>query len=139
MTTIQSDFAPYNKELAEAGALVCWENGDGPLRYVGPATDAAACGCFLWLEGHHKGSYAAYLASDLRMAPKAFRPNGWYWVRKVGWGDEYGEWVPAEWRQEFRSWASTQFSGIPDFEMIVGEALVYGANRTEGVTNESDG
>lgn len=114
---------PYDRGLAEAGALVCWENGDGPLRFVGPAADAAACGCFMWLGGRHKGKYGAYLASDLRMAPAPFRADGWYWVRKEGWGGEYGEWQPAEWRQESRSWASTRFSGIPDAEMIVGERL----------------
>lgn len=116
--------APYNKQLAEVGALVCWENGDGPLRYVGPATDAAACGCFVWLAGRHKGTYAAYLASDLRMAPEPFRTDGWYWVRKLGFGGQYGDWVPAAWKQESKSWASTQFSGIPDAEMIVGECLI---------------
>ena len=116
-------FPPYKRELAESGALVCWENGDGPLRFVGPATDAAACGCFLWLGGRYKGTYSAYLACDLRMAPEANRPDGWYWVRKHGWGDSYGDWLPAEWRQEFKSWASTKFSGIPDSEMIVGDRL----------------
>lgn len=115
---------PYNSALAEAGALVCWENGDGPLRYVGPATDAAACGCFMWIAGHHKGTYAAYLSSDLRMAPSVFRSNGWYWVKKKGWGEQYGDWEPAEWRQESKSWYSITFSGIPDSEMIVGEPLV---------------
>lgn len=125
-----NSFAPYNKELAEAGALVCWENGDGPLRYVGPATDAASCGCFLWLAGANKGTYAAYPANDLRMAPGAFRSDGWYWVRKAGWGDQYGSWVPAEWKQESKSWASTQFGGIPDSEMIVGDRLVGPANNT---------
>jgi hypothetical protein len=114
---------PYNKELAQSGALVCWENGDGPLRYVGPATDAAASGCFLWLAGCHRGTYAAYHASELRMAPDAFRSNGWYFVRKKTWGDQYDDWVPAEWRQESKSWYSTKFSGIPDSEVIVGERL----------------
>lgn len=51
------------------------------------------------------------------------RPDGWYWVRKKSWGDDYGDWVPAEWKQEFRSWASTRFSGIPDSEMVVGERI----------------
>lgn len=115
--------SPYDRVLAESGALVCWENGDGPLRYVGPATDAAACGCFVWLGGRHKGTYAAYLASDLRMAPVPFRLDGWYWVRKSGWGDQYGPWTPAEWRQASRAWYSTQFSGIPEAEVIVGERL----------------
>ena len=32
----ESSLAPYDKALAESGALVCWDNGDGPLRYVGP-------------------------------------------------------------------------------------------------------
>ncbi len=114
---------PYDKELAQAGALVCWDNGDGPLRYVGPSTDQSCCGCFVWLAGPHKGSYASYRSGDLRMAPTPFRPDGWYWVRKKGGGDEYGDWVPAEWKQESKSWASTQFSGIPDSEMIVGEQL----------------
>lgn len=54
---------------------------------------------------------------------KPDRPDGWYWVRKMGWGEQYGEWLPAEWKQEFRSWASTRFSGIPDSEMIVGTPL----------------
>ena len=71
------------------------------------------------------GTFASYLASDLRMALDSFRADGWYWVRKAGWGDQYGEWVPAEWRQEPRAWYSTQFSGIPDSEMIVGERLIY--------------
>ena len=117
---------PYDASLAESGALVCWENGDGPLRYIGPATDAAACGCFLWVGGgRHKGTYASYLASDLRMATEPFRFNGWYWVRKAGWGDLYGDWTPAEWKQESKSWSSTQFSGTPDSEFIVGERLIY--------------
>lgn len=121
----ESALPPYDKALAEAGALVCWDNGDGPLRYIGPTTDQSYCGCFLWVGGAHNGKYASYKSSDLRMAPHPFRPNGWYWVRKSGWGDQYGEWVPAEWRQESRSWYSTLFSGIPDAEMIVGEPLVY--------------
>lgn len=25
---------------------------------------------------------------------KKYRDDGWYWVRKKGWRDEYGEWVP---------------------------------------------
>ena len=116
---------PYDCSLAEAGALACWENGDGLLRYVGPATDAAACGCFLWISGRHKGTYAACLASDLRMAIEPFRMDGWYWVRKLGWGEQYGDWTPAEWKQESKSWSSTQFSGIPDSEFIIGERLVY--------------
>lgn len=127
MTT--TALAPYSRELAEAGALVCWDNGDGPLRFVGPATDAAACGCFLWLGGRHKGSYGTYLSSDLRMAPTPFRADGWYWVRKLCFGGQYSAWAPAEWRHEFRSWSSTQFSGIPDSEMIVGERLVGPANN----------
>ena len=125
---------PYNRKLAEAGALVCWENGDGPMRYVGPATDAAACGCFVWLAGLHKGTYASYLAGDLRMAADPFRPDGWYWVRKAGWGDQYGPWTPAEWRQESRSWFSTQFSGIPDSEMIVGKRLNASEDNIEDVS-----
>lgn len=75
---------PYDKTLAEAGALVCWDNGDGPLRYVGPTTDQSCCGCFLWIGGRHNGKYAAYKAADLRMASQPFRANGWYWVRKSG-------------------------------------------------------
>lgn len=49
--------------------------------------------------------------------------DGWYWVRKKGWGDEYEEWVPALWQTEYRSWRSAMFSGIPDSEMIVGDML----------------
>ena len=124
---IESILPPYDKTLVEAGALVCWDNGDGPLRYVGPTTDQSCCGCFLWIGGRHKGAYATYKSSDLRMAPQPFRPDGWYWVRKKGWGDTYEDWAPAEWKQEFRSWASTKFSGIPDSEMIVGEQLTIPA------------
>jgi hypothetical protein len=51
------------------------------------------------------------------------RKPGWYWVRKAGWGGEYGDWTPALWKPEFRSWASVGFSGIPDSEMIVGARL----------------
>lgn len=50
--------------------------------------------------------------------------DGWYWVRKSGWGNERGDWVPALWQTEYRSWRSAAFSGIPDSEMIVGDKLV---------------
>ena len=50
--------------------------------------------------------------------------DGWYWVRKKGWRDEYGEWVPALWQTEYRSWRSAMFSGIPDSEMMVGDKMV---------------
>lgn len=119
----------YDPAAAEAGALVCWDNGDGPLRRVGPATDASCCGCFLWLGGRHRGTYASYMASDLRMAPAPFREDGWYWVRKSDWGENnYGPWTPAEWRQEAKSWYSNLFSGIPDGEMIVGDRLLAPAS-----------
>ncbi|HET6890514.1 MAG TPA: hypothetical protein VFH31_05380 [Pyrinomonadaceae bacterium] len=52
------------------------------------------------------------------------REDGWYWVRKMGWGDQYGDWVPALWMAEYRSWKSALFSGIPDSEMIVGAKMV---------------
>lgn len=55
---------------------------------------------------------------------KRYRDDGWYWVRKKGWRDEYGEWVPALWQTEYRSWRSAMFSGIPDHEMLVGEKMV---------------
>lgn len=55
---------------------------------------------------------------------KSYREDGWYWVRKKDWNDHYGDWVPALWQTEFRSWRSAHFSGIPDHEMIVGERLV---------------
>lgn len=119
-----SELRRYDKDLAEAGALVCWENGEGLLRYVGPTTDASACGCFIWLAGPHKGTYATYKAGDLRMAPAGFRPDGWYWVRMLGWGGQYESWVPAEWSQSSRSWASSRFSGIPESHMRVGTALI---------------
>jgi hypothetical protein len=48
---------------------------------------------------------------------------GWYWVRKAGWGGTYGDWTPALWKPEFRSWSSVGFSGIPDSEMIVGDRM----------------
>ena len=54
----------------------------------------------------------------------AVRDDGWYWVRKKGWCDEYGEWVPALWQTEYRSWRSAMFSGIPDSEMMVGDKMV---------------
>lgn len=130
MTTNCENLPSYDKAAAEAGALVCWENGDGPLRYVGPATDLSCCGCFLWLGGPHKGTYACYQTANLRMAPFPFRPDGWYFVRKKGWGDKYDDWIPAEWRQESKSWHSTHFGGIPDSEMIVGERIP--APVTEG-------
>lgn len=60
-------------------------------------------------------------------APKPYTPpraDGWYWVRKKGWRDEYGEWVPALWQTEYRSWRSAMFSGIPDSEMLVGDKVV---------------
>jgi hypothetical protein len=119
----ESVLPQYDKALAEAGALVCLDNGDGPLRYVGQTTDQTGCCCFLWVGGCHKGLYAIYNPSNLRMAPQSFRKDGWYWVRMLGWGDKYGDWVPAEWRQASKSWYSTLFSGIPDSEMIVGAAL----------------
>lgn len=55
---------------------------------------------------------------------KKYRDDGWYWVRKKGWRDEYGEWVPALWQTEYRSWRSAMFSGIPDSEMMVGDKMV---------------
>lgn len=52
------------------------------------------------------------------------RENGWYWVRKEEWGGDYGEWMPALWLAEHKSWRSASFSGIPDSEMIVGGKIV---------------
>lgn len=51
------------------------------------------------------------------------REDGWYWVRKEGWGDELEDWAPAMWQSEYKSWSSAMFSGIPDSEMIVGDKL----------------
>lgn len=51
------------------------------------------------------------------------REDGWYWVRKMDWNNRYEDWVPALWQNEFRSWRSAMFSGIPDSEMIVGDRL----------------
>lgn len=48
------------------------------------------------------------------------RKDGWYWVKKLDWDDKYSDWVPAVWSNEFRSWKSASFSGIPDQDMIVG-------------------
>lgn len=52
------------------------------------------------------------------------RKDGWYWVKKLDWDDKYSDWVPALWLNEYRSWKSAQFGGIPDQDMIVGPALV---------------
>jgi hypothetical protein len=61
-----------------------------------------------------------------KRSPEVTRSDGWYWVQKKGWGDTYEDWVPAEWKQEFKSWASTRFSGIhSSFEIIVGEKLTH--------------
>jgi len=51
------------------------------------------------------------------------RPSGWYWVRKKGIDNRFGPWVPAEWREEVKSWYSTAFSGVPDSEVRVGALL----------------
>lgn len=51
------------------------------------------------------------------------RDDGWYWVRKKGWGEDYEDWTPALWQAEHRSWRSAMFSGIPDSEMIVGDRM----------------
>lgn len=50
--------------------------------------------------------------------------DGWYWVRKKGWHGKYGDWVPAMWQTEIRSWRSVMFSGIPDSEVMVGDKMV---------------
>lgn len=55
--------------------------------------------------------------------PTAEREAGWYWVRKLGWGDTLEDWVPAEWRPEHRSWRSAEFSGVPDGEILQGPRL----------------
>ncbi len=79
-----------------------------------------------WLEN---GCDPMEAAKELRLyqakidkAMKSREP-GWYWVRKSGWGAEYGDWTPALWKPEFRSWESVGFSGIPDSEIIVGERM----------------
>lgn len=53
------------------------------------------------------------------------RISGWYWVRKQGWGTEYEDWTPAMWKPECNAWYSVGFSGIPDSEMIVGDAITH--------------
>ncbi|MCK9394202.1 MAG: hypothetical protein M0Q44_01260 [Methylobacter sp.] len=52
------------------------------------------------------------------------REAGWYWVRILGFEDEYSAWTPALWKLERRAWHSVEFSGVPDTQMIVGEKLV---------------
>lgn len=66
------------------------------------------------------------------------RQDGWYWVRKVGWGRELGDWMPALWKTEFRSWASVGFSGIPDSEVIVGKPVQAPKNYPERPDCEHD-
>ena len=65
------------------------------------------------------GNRSLWTASDA----KPTRDDGWYWVKKEGWGSDFGDWTPALWQQEYRSWSSASFSGIPDSQMIIGEKL----------------
>lgn len=59
------------------------------------------------------------------------RVAGWYWVRKLDWDNLYGDWVPALWQVDSRSWRSAMFSGIPDSEFIIG-------SRVEPPVNTAD-
>ena len=60
---------PFDLEAAKRGELVCWGDGDGPLRYVGKATGGAYAACFEWIGGTHNGTFETYARGDLRMAP----------------------------------------------------------------------
>ena len=52
--------------------------------------------------------------------PAVIRQDGWYWVQIPIWGkDEWSDWTPALWREEFRSWSSADFSGYPDSHVRV--------------------
>lgn len=53
----------------------------------------------------------------------ATRKRGWYWIRLLDFGGTYGPWTPALWRPEFKSWASAEFSGIPDSGVLLGAEI----------------
>lgn len=59
----------------------------------------------------------------------AIHENGWYWVKVLDFDDTYSDWVPAEWREETRSWYSTRFRGIPDNHVQLGPKLVSPGNK----------
>ena len=57
--------------------------------------------------------------------PAVIRQDGWYWVQIPLWSkDEWSDWTPALWCEEYRSWRTVLFSDVPYSHVRVGERLV---------------
>ena len=117
---------PFDLEAAKNGALVCWMDEGGPLRYVGKATCGADTACFEWIGGTHKGTFETYSNTNLRMSPLC-----WVEGRPVYPGDVmYWKCVVAEFKAGDRILLGGQ---------MVDGALVTTYGTSNGFTRRIDG
>lgn len=63
-------------------------------------------------------------APPLEKAMETSRRDGWYWITRNDLAGGNAGWVPAQWRQDGRSWSSAEFHGLPDDAVTVGPLLV---------------